>query len=97
MMKYTRNNLKKIEEVFDELEYTIRYERGNFQSGYCIVDDKKVVVINKFYDVESRINCLIEILDQLEFDENQLSDNSQKVLSGLKKHLLSSDQTTKTS
>jgi len=95
MLKYTRNNLKKIESIFEELECTIRYERGNFQSGYCIVDDKKVVVINKFYDVESRINCLIEILDQLDYNESDLSDVNTQMIQYLKKQALSQDQTSK--
>ena len=37
-----------METFFKEQEYTIRYEKGNFQSGYCIVENRKIAVINKF-------------------------------------------------
>jgi len=37
-MKFTQTTLDKIEKVLDEAEYIIRYERGNFQSGYCILE-----------------------------------------------------------
>ena len=47
-MKYTQNILDKIEKVAEETGYVIRYERGNFQSGYCILQAKRVVVLNKF-------------------------------------------------
>ncbi len=79
MIKSTRNNLKKLEELFEELEYVVRYEKGNFQSGYCVVENKRIAIINKFYDVEGRINCLIDILGNLELDPATLSENSQKV------------------
>ncbi|RMF01269.1 MAG: hypothetical protein D6772_05100 [Bacteroidetes bacterium] len=80
MIKYTRHSLKKLEELFKELDYTIRYEKGNFNSGYCIVENRKVAIINKFYDTEGRINVLLEILSSLreELDLSQLSETSQK-------------------
>ena len=69
MFKYTKYLLEKLSNLFGELGYIIRYERGSFQSGYAIVDQQKVIVINKFYDTESRINCLLEILEQIKFDK----------------------------
>ncbi len=72
--KYTTTTLKKIEEIFKQSAYVIRYERGSFNSGYCILEDKQVIVINKFYDTESRINCLIEILSQVKIEEDALDD-----------------------
>ncbi|MEO1513559.1 MAG: hypothetical protein AAFV95_01060 [Bacteroidota bacterium] len=84
MFKYTKTTLKKLEELFVELEYTIRYERGTFQSGYCIVENRKIAVINRFFDTEARINCLLEILSRLDVDTEQFSDKTadfyQKIL-----------------
>ena len=62
MIKYTPALLKKIEEIFEENSYKVRYEKGNFKSGYCIIEDRKIVVVNKFAAIESRINTLLEIL-----------------------------------
>lgn len=78
-MKYTTTNLKKLEALFEELSYTVRYEKGNFQSGYCVVQDKKIAVVNKFYDTEGRMNCLLEILQSLEINVDQLSEKSAKI------------------
>jgi hypothetical protein len=64
-MKYTQTTLDKIEAILDEAEYVLRYERGNFQSGYCILEQKKVVVLNKFLQLEGRINTLIDLIPQL--------------------------------
>ena len=76
MFKYTKTTLQKLETLFKELEYTVRYERGNFQSGYCIVENRKIAVVNKFYDTEARINCLIEILSTLQFETDVFTEKS---------------------
>jgi hypothetical protein len=64
-MKYTQTTLDKIEKILEEAEYVLRYERGNFQSGYCILEERKVVVLNKFLQLEGRINTLIDLIPQL--------------------------------
>ena len=45
-MKYTQSTLDKLEAIPEEAGYELRYERGTFQSGYCILEQKKVVVLN---------------------------------------------------
>ena len=78
-MKYTQHNLDKIEKIVEESGYVIRYERGTFQSGYCILQDKKVVVLNKFFQTEGRINTLIDLLPQLNVNIDDLTHESQKL------------------
>ncbi len=80
MKKYTKTTLDKLEHIFEQLEYKVRYEKGNFHSGYCIVEDKKIAVINKFFDLEGRINTMIDILNSMDFDRSQLEESSQKIL-----------------
>ena len=78
-MKYTQNILDKIEKIAEESGYIIRYERGTFQSGYCILQEKKVIVLNKFFQVEGRINTLIDLMPQLEIHFDSLTHESQKM------------------
>lgn len=78
-MKYTQHTLDKIEKVIEESGYIIRYERGSFQSGYCILQDKKVVVLNKFFQTEGRINTLIDLMPQLDINFDALTHESQKM------------------
>lgn len=77
-MKYTQTTLDKLEKIAEEAGYVLRYERGTFQSGYCILEDKKVVVLNKFLQTEGRINTLIELIPQLEVNTDLLSEESKK-------------------
>lgn len=86
MFKYTKHTLKKIETLFSEIKYTIRYEKGNFNSGYCIVENRKMAVINKFFDTEGRINCLLEIFQSIEdIPVEELSDPSAKIYKQMRK------------
>ena len=78
-MKYTQHNLDKIEKIAEECGYVIRYERGTFQSGYCILQDRKVIVINKFFQTEGRMNALIDLMPQLEINFDALTLESQKM------------------
>jgi hypothetical protein len=65
--------------VAEESGYVIRYERGNFQSGYCILQEKKVVVLNKFLQTEGRINTMIDLMPQLQIHYDSLTHESQKI------------------
>ncbi|WEK37456.1 MAG: hypothetical protein P0Y53_08075 [Candidatus Pseudobacter hemicellulosilyticus] len=77
-MKYTQTTLDKIERILDEMEYVIRYERGTFQSGYCILEQRRVVVLNKFLQMEGRINTLIDIIPQLKINADLLSPEARR-------------------
>lgn len=90
MSKYTRHNLQKLEDLYRELKIAVRYEKGNFQSGYCIVTGKDIVIVNKFFDVEARMNTLLEIIEQGKIN---LTDLPEEMLEGyykLRKSLLKS-------
>lgn len=78
-MKYTQTTLTKIETLIEETGYVIRYERGTFQSGYCILEEKKVVVLNKFLQLEGKINTLIDLMLQLPIAAGIVKPESKKL------------------
>ena len=78
-MKYNQSTLNKLEKILDEAGYIVRYERGSFQSGYCILEDKKVVVLNKFLIPEGRINTLMDLIPSLIINYDLLTQDSQKL------------------
>lgn len=77
-MKYTQTTLNKVEALIEDAGYIVRYERGSFQSGFCILEDKKVVVLNKFLQLEGRINTLIDLIPQLKINAETLTPESKK-------------------
>jgi hypothetical protein len=80
-LKFTQTTLDKVEKIAEESGYVMRYERGSFQSGYCILQAKKVVVLNKFLPIEGRINTLIDLMPQLNINFDALTLESQKLYS----------------
>jgi hypothetical protein len=73
-IKYTKNFLDKIEDLFASSEYILRYEKGNFKSGYCVLKDNKIVIVNKYFTLEGKINALLDIIKELGLSPKDFSD-----------------------
>lgn len=78
-LKYTRPFLSRLEDIFAESDYVLRYEKGNFKAGYCLIKDMKVAIVNKYFPVEGRVNCLYDILRNVQIDTSRLSEKSQQL------------------
>jgi hypothetical protein len=68
-LSYTQHTLEKLELLLKALEYRVRYEKGNFKTGACLIENSKVVVVNKFSNTESKINALAELVQKIQVDE----------------------------
>lgn len=79
-MKATKQLQEKLEAIFKALGFRIRYEKGNFKSGYCMIEDQKVVVINKFFPLDSKIIAMAEILKSMEVEAGLLDEAQVKLL-----------------
>lgn len=79
MIKYTNQFLTKMEDMIAESDYILRYEKGNFKSGYCVLREQKIMIINKFYTLEGKINALLDILKNTELDTSKFSDKSRNL------------------
>ena len=85
-IKYTKNFLDKLENIFAASEYILRYEKGNFKSGYCILKENKVVIINKYYTLDGKINTLIDIIREIGFVPQDFKEQKiQELLTELQK------------
>ncbi|MDJ1480752.1 hypothetical protein QNI16_09680 [Cytophagaceae bacterium YF14B1] len=83
-MKYTPQFLSKIEDIFAESDYILRYEKGNFKTGWCVLKETKIVVVNKFLPLEGRINSVVEILKSVNLSTEKMTEKSKKLFSELK-------------
>ena len=79
MIKYTTGFLTKLEDIIAESDYVLRYEKGNFKSGYCVLKDQNIIIVNKFYTTEGKINALLDILRNVALDTRKFSEKSQKL------------------
>ncbi|MFD2162677.1 hypothetical protein ACFSJU_09765 [Paradesertivirga mongoliensis] len=83
-LSYTQHTLEKLEQLLKSLEYKVRYEKGSFKTGACILESSKVVVVNKFSNIESKINSLAELIQNIQADENMLDEKQKQFLYVLK-------------
>lgn len=79
MIKYTNQFLTKLEDLVAESDYILRYEKGNFKSGYCLLKEQKIMILNKFFTTEGKINALLDILKNLELDTSRFTEKSLKL------------------
>lgn len=87
--RYNQSTLSILESIMKSNKYIVRYEKGSFQSGYCILENKRVAVINKFYDTEARINALVEIMQQIELTGDDLDEKQMEIFNKVAQHKLS--------
>jgi hypothetical protein len=79
MIKYTNQFLTKLEDLIAESDYIMRYEKGNFKSGYCLLKEQKIMIVNKFFAMEGKINALLDILKNVELDTSKFSEKNLKL------------------
>lgn len=78
-IKYTPKFLTDLENVFKEAGYPVRYEKGNFHAGYCVLHQQKIIVINRYFALEGKINALMEILRSVNWSFEGLSNKAQEL------------------
>ena len=84
MLTFTTHTLEKLELLLKSAGYKVRYEKGNFKTGACMLLSSKVVVVNKFSNLESKIHALTELIRELDVDINLLDDKQTALLQQIK-------------
>ena len=92
MIKLTQTTLDKLEELLVLGGYKVRTEKGNFKSGSCIVETSKLIVLNKFSPVETKVGFLIEAVQQLELDQSMMDERYLKFLEEVKSTVLTKSE-----
>lgn len=59
--------------VADQLGASVRFEKGDFKGGYCLLKESKVVVINKNANLQRKAMILTAALKELGVDEIYLN------------------------
>jgi len=57
-----KKELARTEALLKAAGFTVRYERGHFRAGYCVVHERGVVVVNRFFDAAARRLKLRELI-----------------------------------
>ena len=84
MLTLTTHTLEKLEILLRTAGYRVRYEKGNFKTGACLLLNNKVIVVNKFSNLESKINAIVELVRDLELEYSLLDDKQIAFLQQIK-------------
>ena len=79
-IKLTKQFQNKLESILISQDYKVRFEKGNFKSGYCIINKNKIVIINKYFTIEGKINSLIEIINKINIQEKKCTNDQLKLI-----------------
>ncbi|WP_445664085.1 hypothetical protein [Fodinibius sp. AD559] len=58
----TEKLLLELEELIEQLGYTIRKEKGTFQGDSCVMEGQKLVVLNKKKPEQQQVGLLARVL-----------------------------------
>jgi len=83
-LSYTQHTLEKLESLIKSLGFKLRYEKGNFKTGSCVLEHNRVILVNKYSNLESKINSLADLLQRSETDDTLLEDKQKAFLYELK-------------
>jgi len=83
-LTFTQHTLDKLEHLLKALNYKVRYEKGTFKTGACVLDNSRVIVVNKFSNLEAKILALADLVQNLETDDAVLEEKQKTFLSLLK-------------
>ena len=79
-IKLTKQFQNKLESILISQDYKVRFEKVNFKSGYCNINKNKIVIINKYFTIEGKINSLIEIINKINIQEKKCTNDQIKLI-----------------
>jgi hypothetical protein len=64
-----KQTLAELEEVVEKLGYKVRYDKGNFVGGHCVVKELKLFVVNSRTEPEKRVSIIARNLKQFDLND----------------------------
>jgi hypothetical protein len=83
-IRYTPKFLTDLENIFEHAGYPVRYEKGNFQAGYCVLHKKRIIVVNRYFALEGKVNTLLELLKTVDWSFENLPEKSKELYEFIK-------------
>ena len=78
--KKLRTTYNELKEVFEKLNYKVVLDKGNFNTGYCLLEHEKIIVVNKNKPFENRVKILSSILSKIDTDDIYLKPKIRELM-----------------
>ncbi|MET4080368.1 hypothetical protein ABIB40_000308 [Pedobacter sp. UYP30] len=83
VLSLTKHTLEKLELLLLAMGYKVRYEKGSFKTGSCLLEHNKIVVVNKFSNLEVKIYALAMLVKQSGLNEVNLHEKQKQFYQSL--------------
>jgi hypothetical protein len=78
--KEFEDTLQDLKALAAQLGAKVRFEKGDFKGGYCILKDSKVIVINKMTNLQRKVMILSAALKELGVDKIYLTPKIREII-----------------
>lgn len=72
--------LTELEDVILRLGFKVRYEKGDFEGGYCMLLESKLIVVNSRNEIEKRISIVCRCLKEVGVDDIFVKPNIREII-----------------
>jgi hypothetical protein len=87
----TKQTLAELEELAERLGYKVRFEKGNFAGGYCVLKESKLLVVNSRNDYDRRVTIISKCLKEIGIDDIFVKPGLRELIETESKRRLSSE------
>ncbi len=78
--KEFEDTLQDLKALAAQLGAKVRFEKGDFKGGYCILKESKVIVINKMTNIQRKVMILSAALKELGVDKIYLTPKIREII-----------------
>ena len=71
---------QKFEQIAEELRIRILKKKGNFIGGYYLMEDKRIIVVNKLKPIEQHIRALAQAFARLDTSQMYLKPSIWEII-----------------
>lgn len=75
--------INELREIATRLGVNVRFEKGDFKGGYCLVMEKKIIIINKFATTQKKAAILATALKELGIDDIYINPKIREIIEEL--------------
>ena len=72
--------LQDLKQLAHEMGAKVRFERGDFKGGYCILREDKTIVINKLSTLQKKVMILTAALKDLGIKEHYIQPRIREII-----------------
>ncbi len=87
-----RHTLHELEDIVERLGYKMRYEKGNFEGGYCLLKESRLFVINSRKEAVRKVSIIAKNLKEIGIDQIFIKPHIRDLIERESKAFISEDE-----